>query len=196
MTRLFPTTKNVGLNTEYYPNGNKMLEDTYIRRSRDDVLILEGLSTYWYDNGNKKLQGSYKNNLRDGIWILWDENGVIKYTQTYKDGGIYDGPWKEYEVSYSNVRYIVKKGFYKEGKKHNKWVYWYKGTKQKKSEGSYSYGLRVGLWKGWYESGEKKYKGVYDNGLLIVYDIYGDTTFKKHYKNNKLNGYGRIIYDD
>jgi antitoxin component YwqK of YwqJK toxin-antitoxin module len=55
MTRLFPTTKNVGVNTEYHPNGNIKLEDTYVyANGKEYPVVLDGLWTEWYENGQKK----------------------------------------------------------------------------------------------------------------------------------------------
>ena len=47
---------------------------------------LNGSFESWYSNGEREFQGTYKENLREGRWIMYDEDGKIKYEANYIKG--------------------------------------------------------------------------------------------------------------
>ena len=69
-----------GKYTEYYDNGQKKMEGTWINRK------LDGLWTLWHVNGQKYSEATYKAGELDGLLTKWDNNGQKYLEETYKDG--------------------------------------------------------------------------------------------------------------
>ena len=65
--------------TEWYPNGQKVLEGAYKDGEK------EGVWREWYENGKKKSHGIYKKGLRQGDWFWWHDNGQLEVEGFYKD---------------------------------------------------------------------------------------------------------------
>ena len=43
--------------------------------------------TAWYENGQKRTEINYKNGeIVDGVVTIWDKDGDVIKTETYKDG--------------------------------------------------------------------------------------------------------------
>jgi antitoxin component YwqK of YwqJK toxin-antitoxin module len=59
-----------------------------------------------------------------------------------------------------------REGTFKDGKKVGKWTRWYENG-QKKREGTYKDGELNGLWTGWYKNGQKKYEETYKDRQFI-----------------------------
>jgi len=51
------------IKTDYYSNGNKVIETPYINDK------IHGLRNWWYSNGNKWYEIPYKNNIQHGSEI-------------------------------------------------------------------------------------------------------------------------------
>ena len=45
-----------------------------------------GLDTEWYLNGAKKIEEYYKNGVKDGRWTRWSKNGEKIYEKHFKGG--------------------------------------------------------------------------------------------------------------
>ena len=69
-----------GKYTEYYDNGQKEKEGTWIDGE------LDGLHTEWYENRQKKMEGTWIDRKLDGLWTLWHVNGQKYSEATYKAG--------------------------------------------------------------------------------------------------------------
>lgn len=97
-----------GLHVDYYENGNKKQESTYI----DNKLI--GKQLQWYENGDKKsekeISWDAKNKISTvNILQFWNKEGQ----QTVIDGN------GQYEITDGNN---YEKGEIKDGKKHGLWI--------------------------------------------------------------------------
>ena len=73
-------TKEDGLHTEYYENGQKRSETNWKNGKRDGPL------SNWNENGQKIREGNWKANLLDGFWNTWYENEQRERQEKYKDG--------------------------------------------------------------------------------------------------------------
>ena len=50
--------------------------------------------TEWYENGQKIVEANYKENLwEDGKTTWWYENGQIESEKNYKDSAVAHGTW-------------------------------------------------------------------------------------------------------
>ena len=114
-----------GLVSNYFKNGQKMLEMSYKdgeqvgseimwyesgqkqfeRYFRDGKL--HGISTSWFENGQKNSEGKIFGK-KDGEWNYWSPSGS-KTTMVYKDGKEWNGEesrWYENGIRKSKVVYI------------------------------------------------------------------------------------------
>jgi antitoxin component YwqK of YwqJK toxin-antitoxin module len=113
----------------YYENGARVAEGFY----RDDQPV--GHWKTWYDNGINESEGDYVRGESAGLWIYWHKNG------RWDRMGAYCG---QRLVPPRNVSVPAESGW---------WTYWYENG-QKRMEGSFVRGEKVGLWSEWAETGQ------------------------------------------
>ena len=101
-----------GLFTEWYSNGQKMMQENWKDSAEDQygqkLRQLEGLSTWWYENGQKLQEGNYKGGKLmtvvawkpsgekcpdtkidedgNGVLVCYNEDGTETLRWTYEDG--------------------------------------------------------------------------------------------------------------
>ena len=80
---------------------------------------------------------------------------------------------------------------YKEGKKHGKYLSWYRGG-TKDEQRFYKEGVKSGLHQGWWENGNNKFKYIFKNGRYhgLIEEWHGNSTIfiQKNYHNGLENG--------
>ena len=83
--------KKDGLQTRWYDNGQKWLEENY-KDGKED-----GLTTEWYENGKKRSEVNYKDGKKDGLQTNWYENGQKSREVKFKDDNLVliIGRWNE-----------------------------------------------------------------------------------------------------
>lgn len=104
LQRLFdkqPTEKKYdGLRTEYFPNGNKQVEENYEKG------ILNGRRTLWYPNEARESNQNYVNGKRNGKFEWFSEKGqllkVEKFTNDIKTDTA--KAWYPLDTSMANVQ--------------------------------------------------------------------------------------------
>jgi hypothetical protein len=69
-----------GTQKEYFLDGKPKYEVSVIKGKK------QGLETFWYPNGNKNIQTNYVDDLEDGVWYQWFESGKLKLEANYKAG--------------------------------------------------------------------------------------------------------------
>jgi hypothetical protein len=47
---------------------------------------LNGKFEAWFENGKLEFSGQYKNDSRDGTWIIYKDDGSLRYQIEYKNG--------------------------------------------------------------------------------------------------------------
>jgi antitoxin component YwqK of YwqJK toxin-antitoxin module len=62
---------------------------------------INGKFEVWFENGAIELSGQYKNDFRDGPWVIYNNNGTIKYKLEYKDGIT-----KDYQLDIDESNYL------------------------------------------------------------------------------------------
>jgi antitoxin component YwqK of YwqJK toxin-antitoxin module len=112
-----------------------------------------GLCQIWHKNGNLKARGFYRDDMREGIWEFWSEEGK-KIIWGRFENDMMEGFWV----------FRTKRGSYKEGKMHGKWVKLY-GNGIKAIEGTYNMGVKDGYFIFRYYSGMVSKEGAYENGI-------------------------------
>lgn len=65
---------------QYYENGNKKMEATYVNS------ILEGKAYFYYLDGTKRIDGRYKKDVKHGLWTFYFENGNVDKQVQYENG--------------------------------------------------------------------------------------------------------------
>ena len=84
--------KRNGLMTEWHENGQKASEGNWKNGK------LEGLMTEWHDNGQKASEINSKNGeIVDGVVTIWDKDGDVIKTETYKDGKLVSSNYRLFE---------------------------------------------------------------------------------------------------
>ena len=93
-----------GLHFEWYENGEKKQDTSYLNGQKNGVFRkwfesgqlaqrgnyqddrYDGTFESWYENGNPKVRGNYKFGKPEGEWILYDKEGNAMPSIYYKDG--------------------------------------------------------------------------------------------------------------
>lgn len=130
--------------------------------------IRNGVYKVKNSNGMTIIEGSYAQSLKDGVWKTYYENGVVELESFYSNS-IKTGAWK-----------------------------WYDKRDLLLKEESYKDDLLDGVSKEYYPSTDKvrysaSYKAGLLDGLFEVYDEKGDLTLALPYKDNQLNGVGKLL---
>ena len=145
---------------------------------------------------------------KQGVWKKYHENGMLRYTGTFKDDKPV-GAFKYYydtgelqvemkhsgETSYSTVYYLsgaVKgKGKYVNQLKDSTWTY-YDEDGNKRAIENYSMGKRDKKWETYFPDGklaeEKMWKDDFENGKWKQYFPNGKTKVVATYENGGLEG--------
>ena len=145
---------NKGLKNEhwkfYFSNGNVRSEGDFRENMRT------GKWSFYYPDGKLEQTGNYRNSKTDGLWIWYYHDGEILREENY-----YQGKEDGMSVEYDKQGNIIAKGDYIEGNKEGEWYY---NVGDQEEKGSYTYGLKDGLWRYYYPDGKKKFEGKYIQG--------------------------------
>ena len=122
----------------------------------DDLVKREGLYYQRFTDvpftgeiGEGLIRGNYKNGKREGTWVVYHENGQLKYKGEYKNGKE-EGPW----FSYDDTGQLRENGEYKDGEREGTWVFFNRdGTKR--MFGQIIGGFVLDEGSGVYRNGEK-----------------------------------------
>ena len=165
--------------TEYYENGLKLSEGSYVNGKKNGK---------WYtynDSGRRWIQETYKDGKLDGEYVEWYSNtGQEKIKGNYVNNKRV-GKWNTY---YTNGQ-KESEGSYSNNQKDGKWTTWY-NSGIKKLETEYSNGEISGDDIANYENGNVFYKGKYRNGegSVVSYFSSGELKFEGNYKLRKKEG--------
>ena len=118
---------------EYGNDGRLRAEGSYARDRKT------GAWKYYYPNGTTEQEGSYKDGNPEGVWRWYYESGKLLREESYFNG-LNDGMMTEYDESGK----IITRGEFIEGQQEGDWIYSIAATRVK---GTYSGGLRNGLWQ-------------------------------------------------
>lgn len=157
--------------TEYYTNGKKQSEGSYVNGSSSGVVVASDGSTrpapnqpkngawnYWYDNGAKSAEENYTNGVSSGLWITWYPSGNKSSEINYTSGNAvfwYDNGKKQSEGSMVENRVF-----------NGKWIGWHENG-AKSFEGTYNFGKKDGEWFWFDENGKAVSKQIFKNDQLI-----------------------------
>ena len=76
----YESPKPNGVNTDWYKNGQKEFEGTYLEGRK------EGVFTGWNYNGQKQFEGIYVRDEEEGVFTYWHDNGQKEFEGTYLEG--------------------------------------------------------------------------------------------------------------
>ena len=155
--------KRQGLWREFYPTGELKSEGNYIDSKQD------GGWKFYFENQKTEVEGRYKNGKKEGTWYWYYPNGEILQEENWNNGKL-DGEFMEY----NETGEITVKGEYIEGTEEGEWFY----VQGKAIErGSYSDGMKTGLWiTKWREDGKSISEIEYNQDLYHgKYTLYHST---------------------
>gem|GEM_PF-7056827 len=205
-----PVTKKVtipttGLFTNYYLNGQKLVEGKFLNKKPD------GNWTFWFENGKVAQQRQYKNGKEDGLWLILNEYGDTILIEHFADGKM-----NTYERRYDKkdpVQGVYKISNYSDTSSRNTTAYYWRGdimissyvsksqswtketsfypNKQKATEITYNRLHEFhGPYTTWMENGKIKEEKNYCNGQLDGEQHYWNELGKVYqidtYQNGKL----------
>jgi hypothetical protein len=66
----------------------KMTQQSCSYQDSNGTVVRHGPFTEWYVNGHKSNEGTYVHGKQEGVWTYWDESGRKTEEREYKDGEI------------------------------------------------------------------------------------------------------------
>lgn len=100
-----------GVYSEYWPNGARREETTYVRG------IANGESVIYWNDGKVREKGNNHNGRRQGVWLTFTRGGNLSIRATYSSGLLN----KQYFSYYQNGN-IKWQGVYNRNRKDGKWT--------------------------------------------------------------------------
>lgn len=178
----------------------------------------------YYPDGSLKAEGNYDNGKQTGLWKFYYPGGKIEQTGKYSKSGKLEGTWKWYfdsgqlhreenfraglndglSTTYDENGDVVEQGDFIEGEEDGLWFEKIGDTYVK---GSYSNGLRTGMWGYYYLNNNEKgtdslcfFKGAYieDNphGRHVYYWENGKVKTEGNYAVGKREGDWYLYNED
>lgn len=158
---------------------------------------------YFYPDGQKASEGKYKNGVKTGLWKYYNPNGKLVQKGIFRKGVI-DGEWNWYfgngqlrrtESYISGRREGLSVEFDSLGKKVTECMYvndlqdgaWFYDVNGLMEKGTFSMGLKTGLWKHYYQEETLIFTGTFKDGVPVGkhYFYYNNGTTKKFGKYKK-----------
>jgi len=211
INRLDSQGEKTGLYMSFYPNGMVRTESMYSHGKlsgqvrtfnkhgqlqqttvyeNDTVVYSSNVADFieptekktYYSDSKVRTKGAYRGKTPIGVHRQYDRQGNIV------GGELYD-----------TLGTLVATGITLEnGDKEGKWIYYSKSGK-KLSEGEYSAGKKIGLWKFYYPDETLKQTGYFSqdlySGVWEFYNVAGDVQKREEYSAGKREGLS-IEYDD
>ncbi len=167
-----------GVWINYYENGQQ--QDSGLYQSGR----MNGFWKFWYEDGQLLQEGTYKRNAQDGNWKIFHENGNLSNEGLMKEG-VMSGLWNNYYdngklesvlIHKSAEKLIVQDTWDLNGKQlvkdGNGAFKSYSKSGQLLVTGEIKDGSRIGEWVTYFEDGKIKEKGLYENDLYKVIDVW------------------------
>ncbi len=183
----FQNNKPIGYHNEFDKNGKIIATKLYSKKGilkgkgiADKKSKKQGNWTFYYKTGEKKSEGKYKNGRKIGTWTYFFKGQKIEQKGTFVKGRP-SGNWVWYYpngkirrtgnfakgkengkfIEYALTGDTIAIGKYLAGKKEGEWLYKVNGFVKK---GTYTIGLKSGLWKHFYPDNTMEFEGTYMNG--------------------------------
>lgn len=142
----------------FHKNGNMLAEGKYVNRKKDSVW------NYYANDKDKRLVAveAYKNNSKHGTWKSFYSNGNVAEEITYIKG-VKEGLWKQYFED-GSIKFKVP---VKNGLKEGLFTSYFPGQAVVNISGTYSNGVKQGIWMYFNQKAEKTRRETYENGILV-----------------------------
>jgi uncharacterized protein len=134
----------------FYPGGQVRLEGNF----KDDKR--SGTWKFYYSDGKIEQTGNYVNGMEDGLWTWYYSDGTLRREENYLRGKE-DG----FSTEYDEFGVIIAQGEFIEGLEEGAWTY---KTGEITEKGSYTAGLKNGVWQEFYGDGKLKFEGSFVQG--------------------------------
>jgi len=157
---------------EYYRNGNKKSEITYLNN------VPSGLAKLYYENGNPSEQGTWNSFGWVGEYKMFYRSGRIARELNYDENTLRSGMQKYYSES----GHVTMAGYWENGMAKGLVTEYYDSGRLR-AESQWMAGRLSGITKEYYETGSLKAEIVYNNG---VYDVAASRTFKNRQDGHNI----------
>jgi antitoxin component YwqK of YwqJK toxin-antitoxin module len=114
-----------GIWVNYWPNGNKKSEVTFINNSA------KGFAIMYFEDGKKQEEGNWENNRWTGAYKMYHPNGNLFYEFSYSNTGKRNGM----QTYYHENGQVMIKGEMKDGKETGTWSEYYENGDLKSKKG-------------------------------------------------------------
>ena len=122
----------------------------------------------YHENGQLRFVENYKKGKKEGIWKGYFENGDLSFKKSYKDGKKVGE-----SVSYHENGQLWQIANWKDGKPEGPWRMYY-DSGQLWMKGNWKERKKDGLWERYYENGQLKMKENYKDGNLIFSEYFNE----------------------
>lgn len=187
----------------YSKNGELISAVLYIdgiEQDKESNLADFDINYEYFENGEIKSTTTYnKGGNKDGVSMTYNKDGEIVASKLYRNGyllaegiidkeGLYQGKWKHYYLN-GNIK---SEGNYIDGKKVEKWIFYFTNGKIEQTGNYDKNGKFTGMWKWYYENGnilrtEEFRRGVED-GYLEEFSVNGEIITKGEYFEGEKEG--------
>jgi len=159
-------------------------------------IVKDGEYTSWYFNETKKSTGKFVDNKESGVWKYWNNEGVLQYEITYRNGLPY-GSYKKYKQGIlakdeqykwdtlhgESIKYyangtVLSKCMYEKGRFNGNYIC-YDSTGAISQTRKYKHGIKSGKWQLLKSDGVVEAELNYENGYPL--EIIGEW---KHEQGN------------
>ena len=153
---MFKDDKKNGTYKKFYSNGKLREEGNYLEDS------LDGEGRMYYMNGNLKSVGNYINHKYEGEWRTYYVNSNPRGIYNYREDA-FDGEYTTFAI---DGKSMLTKLNYKKGELDGKQESFFLNG-NKKEEGEFSSGKKIGSHKDYFSNGVLKNEIVYEDGEII-----------------------------
>lgn len=169
-----------------------------------------GTAVWLYPNGKTMQSSSFVDGIIDGELTRYDEEGKVVATEEYQHGrkvesqvDFYDNKQKRSETKFLHPQLIIATPddwwsvtlatFATQGValQHGVWTTWHENG-QKKEQGTFDFGKRIGKFMAWHPNGQKASEGNYDegkqHGRWVWWHSNGQKQTEGHYTKGRRTG--------
>lgn len=186
-----------GKNYTYYNNGypHKLIHENPKYENLNSLPNYDKSYKTYFINGKPEVIGFYKNGKLHGPYLVYNQNGQLVSSSNFNDG-LREGE----QLGFNSKGKLISKSYYKIIKDSFNFIsvldgeslsYYENGTLL--SKGTYTNGVKNGIWKTWFKNGQLSTEENYCNGLycssVFHYDEEGKLIVSQRWKvinNNQI----------
>lgn len=169
-----------------------------------------GTAVWLHPNGKTMQSSSFVDAMIDGELNRYDDQGKIVASEVYQSGrkvesqvDFYENKQKRSETKFLHPQLVIATpddwwncklatfGTHGKALQHGTWTTWHENG-QKKEQGTFDFGKRVGKFMSWHPNGQKASEGIYEDGKQhgnwTWWHANGQKQTNGHYTNGRRTG--------